>query len=117
MDRDSIIGLQKLDCNCNDCKFMARRNDRVEAAKKLHRHWAARTIVSTRRYFWEEIVKKREKGKDSTGLERERASVTTNKSYTAGIAHGDCTKFDKPVQFIPNTISLDTQECFEHRRG
>lgn len=24
MDRESIIELQKIDCNCNDCKFMLR---------------------------------------------------------------------------------------------
>ena len=24
MDRDSRIELQKIDCNCNDCKFMVR---------------------------------------------------------------------------------------------
>jgi len=24
MDRESIIELQKIDCNCNDCKFMVR---------------------------------------------------------------------------------------------
>ena len=24
MDRDSLIELQKIDCNCNDCKFMVR---------------------------------------------------------------------------------------------
>jgi len=24
MDKESIIELQKIDCNCNDCKFMVR---------------------------------------------------------------------------------------------
>lgn len=30
--------------------------------------------------------------------------------------YGDCTKFNKPVSFIPNWCQLETQECFEHRR-
>lgn len=30
---------------------------------------------------------------------------------------GDCSKFSKPVSFIPNTCQLETQNCFEHRKG
>jgi hypothetical protein len=33
------------------------------------------------------------------------------------LSFGDCTKFNKPVSFIPETCQLETQECFEHRRG
>ncbi len=32
------------------------------------------------------------------------------------INYGNCSKFNKPVSFIPNTIQIDTQGCFEHRR-
>lgn len=31
------------------------------------------------------------------------------------INFGHCSKFDKPVTFIPNTCQLDTQICFSHR--
>ncbi len=30
--------------------------------------------------------------------------------------YGNCTKFDKPVSFIPETCQIDTQKCFEHRK-
>lgn len=29
---------------------------------------------------------------------------------------GDCTKFNKPVNFIPVTCQVHTQECFKHRK-
>ncbi|MES2395850.1 MAG: hypothetical protein V4549_07600 [Bacteroidota bacterium] len=32
------------------------------------------------------------------------------------LAFGGCTKFNKPVSFIPNTCQLETQNCFKHRR-
>ncbi len=32
------------------------------------------------------------------------------------IHYGKCSKFNKDVSFIPNTLQLDTQECFKHRR-
>ena len=31
--------------------------------------------------------------------------------------YGTCSKFNKPVAFIPNTCQLDTQECFKHRKN
>lgn len=30
--------------------------------------------------------------------------------------YGICFKSKKPVSFIPNTIQLETQDCFKHRR-
>lgn len=70
MTKESIIELQKIDCNCNDCKFMERDMSRPP-----------------------------DKGKPCP------------------INYGKCTKFDKPVSFIPGTCQLNTQKCFEHRRG
>ena len=38
----------------------------------------------------------------------------TNPSHR--IHYGDCSKFNKPVSFIPNTCQLETQSCFIHRK-
>jgi hypothetical protein len=95
---------------------MVRRNDRLEQAKRQHRTDCFRYLVNVRAYFWGEIMKRRAKGQNTSGLERERALVSVNKTYRSGLNFGDCTKFNKPVTFIPNTCSLDTQECFSHRR-
>lgn len=32
------------------------------------------------------------------------------------INYGSCTKFNKPVSFIPNTCQIETQFCFIHRK-
>lgn len=32
------------------------------------------------------------------------------------INYGTCTKFNKPVSFIPNWCVLETQNCFTHRK-
>lgn len=31
--------------------------------------------------------------------------------------YGNCTKFSKPVCFIPNVCQIETQNCFEHRKA
>ena len=36
MTRESIYELQKIDCNCNDCKFMVRCNATREKWDKLY---------------------------------------------------------------------------------
>lgn len=36
MDRESIILLQKVDCNCNDCIFMTRDLDKFKAAEHFY---------------------------------------------------------------------------------
>lgn len=33
------------------------------------------------------------------------------------VNYGECCRFKKPVSFIPNTIQMDTQDCFVHRRS
>ena len=35
---------------------------------------------------------------------------------TSYINYGNCTKFNKPVSFIPVTCQLETQQCFYHRK-
>jgi len=36
MDRESIIELQKIDCNCNDCVFMERDIDKYKSFDHLY---------------------------------------------------------------------------------
>lgn len=43
-------------------------------------------------------------------------SKPPTKGQAAKINYGHCSKFDKPVTFIPAICQIDTQECFEHRR-
>lgn len=70
------IELQRIDCNCNDCKFMVRDLAKLQAHIDTYK---------------------------GTGL-MDRLNF------------GDCTKFNKPVNFIPVTCQVHTQECFKHRK-
>ena len=36
MDKDSLYELQKIDCNCNDCKFMVRDFEKYKSFNWLH---------------------------------------------------------------------------------
>lgn len=36
MNKESIIALQKIDCNCNDCKHMVRDLERFHSYDHLH---------------------------------------------------------------------------------
>ena len=36
MDKESILALQLIDCNCNDCAFMIRDFDKLKAHKKSY---------------------------------------------------------------------------------
>lgn len=39
------------------------------------------------------------------------------KNASFRIHYGKCTELNKEVSFIPNTISLDNQNCFKHRKN
>ena len=35
---------------------------------------------------------------------------------TDRLTFGNCSKFEKPISFIPNVCQIETQECFKHRK-
>lgn len=74
--KESAYLLQKIDCNCNDCKFMTRDLVRNEQHRKSY---------------------------EGTGL-------------MDRLQYGNCSKFNKPISFIPVTCQLETQHCFVHRK-
>jgi hypothetical protein len=98
MDKESILELQKIDCNCNDCKFMIRDLEKYKQSKDFHHKMQLD-------YF--NVIK--DKTQDET-------MIFQFDSSKAAIHYGNCSKFDRPVTFIPNTCQLETQGCFEHRR-
>ena len=82
MANESVIELQKIDCNCNDCSHMVR-----------------------------DLVKY----KSFDGLYTNNKNQVTSPGHR--INYGKCSKFNKPVSFIPNSCQLETQGCFTHRRA
>lgn len=114
-----IIELQKLDCNCNDCIFMQRDMTLYKKWETFHRdvqqdefdRKKARMSKQIDKYYREQEFTK------GFALEKEWLSMKFmfDKSYVS-FNYGACTKLNKPVSFIPNTIQLDTQDCFKHRK-
>lgn len=98
MDKESIYELQKIDCNCNDCIFMVRNQEKYKESLVRHEKW--------QKDYFELIQSKNDE---------------TNKKFifdksTAKINYGFCDKLHKDVSFIPNILQLETQECFKHRK-
>lgn len=81
MNKESIVLLQKIDCNCNDCLFLQR-----DFAK----------YISFDSLYWNK------KGQVTSPAHR--------------INYGNCIKLKKEISFIPNTLQIETQECFYHRK-
>jgi hypothetical protein len=86
-----IHSIKDLDCNCNDCIFMTRDLERRKKSLAFHEQ-----------------------------LQRESFKKDLNKFQfdpkTVNIHYGHCSKLNKSVSFIPNTIQLDTQNCFKNRK-
>lgn len=119
MDKDSIIELQKIDSNCNDCIFMKRDINKYKESLEKHKTWQERIFNNSRDRVIEKAKwwKKRGDIDKSNGLfqEAKKMRFQFNKS-NASINFGWCEKLEKDVSFIPNHCQLDTQKCFKHRR-
>lgn len=116
MTKESIIELQSLDCNCNDCKFMERRTDlynEAVAKDKAEQLWLFRRLKALR--IW------RARGTKNEIRRKEALKVALKLTHTytpqkTAILYGGCHKFGQLITFIPNILQLHTQKCFEHRR-
>ena len=119
MDKDSLILFQKIDCNCNDCKFMNREFDKYKKSQELHHKWqldhfnGAKKRVIAKANEWKE--KDEIQKYENLMNEANKMNFIFDKSTTI-INYGNCTKLNKEVNFVPNVCQLDTQDCFEHRR-
>lgn len=120
MDKDSILELQKLDANCNDCIFMQRNIERFKESQEFQHKMqldyfnTLRKKVIEKANFWRYKKGDLEKWSD-IAMEADRMKFQFDKS-AAIINFGNCTKLDKEVTFIPNMCQLETQECFKHRK-
>jgi hypothetical protein len=121
LDKQSIFELQKIDCNCNDCRFMIRDVEKYKASLDAHHTWQwdyfctlKEKLIKKARWYrriFYDIVRW-----DALFTEAESMKFQFDRS-TCAINFGTCEKFHKDISFIPNTCQLDTQDCFEHRRN
>ena len=115
MTNDSIIELQKVDCNCNNCIFMYRDMDTYRKWESWHRDQDLAVFE-----------KRKKKAMDDANTiadnkQREAALRIANKmkfqfEKANLLQYGKCSRFGKSVSFIPNTCQIETQNCFIHRK-
>ena len=131
--KDSILDLQNIDCNCNDCVFMNRDMGKFEQSKQFHNSMQLSEFERNKAQMAENIkdlelkIQKLIDEKDFSKVKDMQFSVKDLKRQLSKIKYlfnkdylmlnfGKCTKLNKDVSFIPNTCQIDTQNCFEHRR-
>jgi len=121
MDLESRIELQKVDCNCNDCKYMIRNQDKFKISLEFQYKMQLDYFTTIQN----KLIKKANEYKDrwydlenwdKLLTEAEDMKFQFDKS-TASINFGYCDNLKKDVSFIPNICQLETQKCFEHRRA
>lgn len=118
MTKESIYELQLIDCNCNDCGYLVRDIDAYKKAVELddaNQLWCFRRMKA-RRIRNARIKIKKDPIKGELALKEAVALKYTYKPQKVHTNYGNCQKFNKPVTFIPNTLSLETQDCFIHRK-
>jgi hypothetical protein len=101
--------LQDLDCNCNNCKFMVRDLDKFQKWKEWRKSIQLQDFERRKAHAIKIAI---------TPQELNKALKMTFQFDGSGMFnYGDCNKFNKPVSFLPNTFSFETQKCFIHRNN
>lgn len=118
MDKESIIELQKIDCNCNDCVFMERDIFKHNRSEVIHHLWQIDYFIVIRQKLLDKGRWWIDNGDKEKGelILAEAKAMKFQYQNTSFINYGYCNKLKKDVSFIPNTCQLETQSCFVHRR-
>jgi len=110
--------MKDLDCNCNDCVFMIRDMDKFKSSLEFHKKVDFELFELRRNKLVESALDRRRKG-DLVAYNQIHTSADkmkfqfNKKDYK--INYGKCSKYDKEVRFIPNTLQLETQKCYTGR--
>lgn len=112
---------QLIDANCNDCKFMARDLEKHKSSVEFHYKMALEEFEREKKRLrdlaWNWLREKGDAWKYQVLMnEHDKMKFQFDKK-SALINFGACSKFNKPVSFIPETCQIETQNCFEHRRS
>ncbi len=127
MNTESLLLLQKLDCNCNDCVFMNRDIKLTNSWIGYRSHIQYIEFLKERRRLLKlagELIwpsPRHPKPTEATIREGKLFEYRARKmkfqfNREGVIGYGNCAKLNKQVSFLPDTCQVDTQECFKHRR-
>jgi hypothetical protein len=116
MNKESMVELQKIDCNCNDCKHMVRDFETFNKWKKWQLEQDKKDFDRKKAKAIEDAKKIMEEKSRNSML-----SIANKMKYqaekTSNINYGFCSKKNnKPITFLPCVCMIENQECFEHRR-
>lgn len=120
MDKESIIELEKIDCNCNDCVFMVRNIDKFKESEKIHYDWQLDHFEKHKARISLDIDKKYRANDLVAGFALEQEWIKMKFQFNrkeCSINFGECSKLNKPISFIPGVLQFETQSCFIHRRA
>jgi hypothetical protein len=100
---------------------MVRDTDLYNEWLEKHRQWAfdyfttMKNKMIEKAKWWKDVKGDLEKWNDLL-TESEKMIFQFDKKAVS-VNYGSCSKFNKPVSFIPNTCQPDTQYCFENRKN
>ena len=120
MDKDSLLLLQKIDCSCNDCGYMQRDVERYKLSLEEHHKWqldyfeVCSLKLRQRANWYKDVFYDLERW-DALHTDAGNMKFQFNRNE-AIINFGFYSKLNKSVTFIPNTCSVENQECFLHRK-
>jgi hypothetical protein len=117
---ESIIERQKIDCNCNDCKYMVRNQEKFKQSLEFQQKMQFDYFTTIKNKLIKKAKEYKDRWYDLENWDRllteaENMKFQFDKS-TASINFGTCSKLSREVSFIPNICQLETQGCFLHRR-
>jgi hypothetical protein len=115
-----MLELQKLDCNCNDCIFMVRNQDKFKHSLEFQNKMQLDYFTTLKNKLIQKAKEYKDRFNDLENWDRlltesEKMKYQFDKSVVS-INYGYCDNFKKDVSFIPNTCQLHTKDCFKHRK-
>ena len=122
------IELDELDCNCSNCGFLTRslskRQKHVDfhyLMQKNHFNIIRIKLLEKGEYHLSRAEKDPDrkeyfKQKAKNNFKEARKMVFVFSEGGCSLGFGYCEKLKKEVSFIPNTLQLETQQCFKHRK-
>jgi hypothetical protein len=125
MTKEASYLRQCLDCNCNDCSFLIRDTKKLNKVKEDSYKEEIKIIETQKEKLLKSAFQKINSGKEKEAslIYRERHKIDNKKNnLNVNTTHKDlqlyglCILKNKEISFIPNTIQLNTQECFIHRK-
>lgn len=122
------IELKNLDANCSDCihleRLLSERQKHVDFHFKMQKSHFDTTRIKLLQKGEMHLRKAKESSGDKSEAYKQKAKANFNEARkmvfvfdegSTSLFYGNCLKHKKPVSFIPQTLQLETQHCFEPR--